>query len=576
MVALSLAVLVLMTAFAVDLGRQRADRRDMQANADVIALDMSRLANGRTIADIHAGNGATDAVTALAASANRNEIEVAQLVAEFGFWDGTTFTTYSTLFPAGPVVNTADTDIPNAARVTATETTEYNFQPGSGETTRHAIAQHGVEPTAAFQVGSFGVDVVDDGILNALLSGVLGSPVNLSVLHYEGLATANVTLTELLGLIDSPDVGIPLSALSPQEALDTEITLEQLYVASVQALENQGDTATAALLNDLVTVGVPAVSLTLGQLVSVDTPATDSALDAALNLLGLVQAGALVAHCPVDSTPDDFTDDLDCSAISLPAVDLNLPGLAELGAELRVIQAPIVVAGREGTSRNTGQVQLNTGSGLGTTDLPCPPGLSLLCIGGLIPADVALDLDLRVAGGPNTIVDIDCSDPDAEHLLVSSVTNLLDIDLSLSTSIGVRLLGSTVASVDVSASASTLQEGTSGQVMFDVPPDVLGETTKGTGQGDLGLSPLGIDVDVEINQLLNLPGVTALLNEVLGLVTGVVFENFIVNALVNPLLQALDGLLLGPLSDLLGVNIVGSDLTPLRINCDEIDVELVE
>ena len=581
-VALSLTVLILMTAFAVDLGRQRSSRRDMQAVADVVALDLSRLADGRSIDDIHSGNGALETdVVALASSAARNGVATANLLAEFGRWDGTTFTTYAAIDPTGAyTVNTAGTDIPNAVRVTGSEETEYFFQPGSGDVTRHAIAQFGVEPTAAFRVGSFGVAVIDEGILNSILTGVVGQPVELTALHYEGLATADVTLDELLGLIDVPDAGIPLSALSPEEALATEITLGGLYVATVAALENQGDTANAQLLQDLVEVGVPELGLTLGDLVAAETPGSDSALDAAIDVLGLVQAGALVAHCPVDTTPDDFTDDIDCSAIALPAVDAGIPGLADVGANLQVIQSPIVVAGREGTSKKTGQIQLGTDTDLGTTSLPCLPGLATLCVGGIIPADVALNLDLRVAGGPNTIEQIDCSDPSADHLLVSSVSNLVDIDLTVSTSIGVRLLGVEVATVDLQARGASVQPATSGTVQFDVPDDVFGETVRGTGQGSIGLSPLSVIVDAQVNVLPD-TGIAAVLvnplvNTLLDLITGPVVDDLVINAVVNPLLQTLDSLVLGPLTDLLGVNVVGSDLTPLQINCNELDVALVE
>src|SRR3954471_25054439 len=47
-VALSLAVLMVMTAFSVDIGRQMMRRREAQGSADVIALDLARLVDGRT------------------------------------------------------------------------------------------------------------------------------------------------------------------------------------------------------------------------------------------------------------------------------------------------------------------------------------------------------------------------------------------------------------------------------------------------------------------------------------------------------------------------------------------------
>ena len=50
-------VLLIVSAFAIDLGMQRAGRRDMQALADLVALDMGRLIDGRTRAQIEAGTG---------------------------------------------------------------------------------------------------------------------------------------------------------------------------------------------------------------------------------------------------------------------------------------------------------------------------------------------------------------------------------------------------------------------------------------------------------------------------------------------------------------------------------------
>ena len=53
MVALLLVVLVPSSAMAVDLGMQRVVRRDMQTLADVVALDVVRLVDGRTASQIH-------------------------------------------------------------------------------------------------------------------------------------------------------------------------------------------------------------------------------------------------------------------------------------------------------------------------------------------------------------------------------------------------------------------------------------------------------------------------------------------------------------------------------------------
>src|SRR3954452_21826476 len=47
-VALSLAVLMVMTAFSGDVGRQMMRRREAQGSADVMSRDLARLVDGRT------------------------------------------------------------------------------------------------------------------------------------------------------------------------------------------------------------------------------------------------------------------------------------------------------------------------------------------------------------------------------------------------------------------------------------------------------------------------------------------------------------------------------------------------
>ena len=74
MVAMLLVVLIPSTALAVDLGMQRVVRRDMQAMADVVALDLVRLVDGRTAAQIRSGyNGLSTLDAALVKSVARND-----------------------------------------------------------------------------------------------------------------------------------------------------------------------------------------------------------------------------------------------------------------------------------------------------------------------------------------------------------------------------------------------------------------------------------------------------------------------------------------------------------------------
>ena len=77
MVALLLVVLIPSSAMAVDLGMQRVVRRDMQTLADVVALDVVRLVDGRTASQILAGyNGLPTLANAVARSVARNDDDV--------------------------------------------------------------------------------------------------------------------------------------------------------------------------------------------------------------------------------------------------------------------------------------------------------------------------------------------------------------------------------------------------------------------------------------------------------------------------------------------------------------------
>lgn len=608
-VAGAMTVLMLLAGLAIDLGQQRFARRDAQANADVIALDMARVANGRPLTEISAIPGDDFGPDQLARSLQRNGFDgfeakrgVRTGTAEATGTDGTRVTVEwgylsdeqdptvtcgsnqaSQIRSGGPwwLSCSQGQFVPNAAKVTVYDNVDYLFLPAGGgpeggSVARTAYARYGGIPTAAFQVGSFGATVLDDGFLNNLLTSAIGSPVDLDLLHYEGLANADLTIDELLGLIDIPDANVPLSTLTPQEALDTTVALGDVWIAAVQALVNRGDTANAEVLQGLIDLGVPNADVTLGDLLAVDSPGEDSGLGAGLDVLDIIGATAFISQCPDGVTYDNpSADPAECSAINVPAVNVGLPGLADVGASVQVIQGPIVVSGPVGASGQTGQIKLGLGGDLGTTQMPCSPALAVLCIGGLIPIEVGLDATVGVAGGPNTITDILCNQPASRGLTVNSITNLLDIDLNLGLRIGVRLLGLHVVDIAIDISGGNVEDPRGGLVNFDVPPDELGVTERGTGLGSIGLNGLDLDVDIDTVILNNVLGLSTLLNAILGFITDGILEAVVLNTVVNPLLTTLDNLLLGPILDMLGVNVVGSDLTPLAIDCNAAGVALV-
>jgi uncharacterized membrane protein len=555
-VALLLPVLILMTAFAVDLGRQRSSRRTMQARADVIALDLVRLTDERTLSLIVAGDATHDsAAVALAASAARNSLPLAQIdPIEWG-----TFTAASGFIPTS--VGSA---IPTAVRVTTKETTKYFFQPGAGNVRRQAIATTGDVPMAGFSIGSFGaaISASQAGLLNSTLTPIFGNPVGVNALSYQGLALATVSVQ---------DVGTELGLVTPNEVLNTSVTASQMMLATAAVLRRKGDAnslAAASVLEGMAatpqTQSLPPRSL--GGIVTASQGGESAALGSTIDALSIVQAAGYISQC---TDPNNVAT---CSGFAIPTLSTSLPLLSTTG-NLKIVQAPVSAYGPAlTTSARNSQISVTYGSVIGAQGVGnCVPTLAnLLCVlngllVGAVDAKVTVNATLKIADGRGTISAIDCGTPLGLDILTT--TGLYDVNLDIVVEFGRRgtlggLLGPTIGSLHLQAITS--QTNTSQTIMFDVPPDVFNVTTKQAGAGSVGLSTLA----------LSTVGGTGVLGTLgtLGIdqTTGQVISSF-----VNPLLVQLDSQVLGPLTDVLGVNVIGADLTPQRIDCNNTTISLV-
>ncbi len=563
-VAILLPVMILMTSFAVDLGRQRASRRDMQANADVIALDLARLADGRTEDLVIAGDvDHLSAAQALAESAARNEIDVAWLTLVFGtFTDASGFVACRSLDANGiPIGPPSTTCIPNAAQVTARETIDYLFRTGTGSTERVGVAAYG-DPIAGFRIGSFGarISASNAGLLNSIITPLLGSPLGLDALSYQGLAVASVGVA---------DLGAELGLLTPDAVLNEEVAFSDAILAAADVLERNGDTANANLLRGAITPQIESMDpITLGSLVAATPGAENAAMAADVNLVDLLTAGVLLSHC---TDPADVST---CSALAIPNLTLSLPLVSATG-NLRLINGQTEGWGPVGTEARTNQTELNLAVVLGSQFVGnCQGGfLNLKCIlGGLlgtlgpVDAQVSTNISLKLAEGVGTIDAIRCGD--RLGLDVDTRTGLYALSVTVTVAFGKRgLLGGLLGPLlgSLTFTFSTNQPDLSDLAVFDIPPDVFGVTVEETGQGSIGLSTLS---------LTNVGG-TAVLGTLGGI--GIVQTvGSVLTSFVNPLLSQLDSALLGPLTDLLGVNVAGADITPLDVDCDGAGLQLVE
>ncbi|WP_028655833.1 pilus assembly protein TadG-related protein [Nocardioides sp. J54] len=500
-------VLLVISAFAVDLGMQRTARRDMQALADVVALDLARNLDGRT-----RGALAATMDTEMAKSVARNDDTVG--AAPDLSWD-------LGKLVDGEFVPVASGEVPNAVRVIADTSVDFAFDGitgvATGDARRTAVAQS--EGGACFSIGSYAarVNTGASPILGPLL-GALGSNVNVGAIDYNGLANADIQLLDLLGA----KVGAgTLGALVEGGQL---LSLADFYLATAEVLAQQGHAAYVGLLQSIA-VGLEDVKLNAGDLIDLGTGGS-TGLDAGLNLLDLVTAAAAAATGQ--------------NALTIPQAAVNLGPLANVGVSLSAIEAPRLACGRKNqVTAESSQIQVN----LSANALK----LDLALVG---KTDISLSGSVKVASAKGALTDVRCSPNTGLSIRVSD--GLLDVDLKLE--ITVYLLGIPVVGGPITIKGSTT---TSGVANIEITKDGDYDIPNTIGSGTGGLPVLTVNTNAI--KLIGLP---------VGVVLGPII-NGLLSGLVNPLIQSLDTVLLSPLLNALGIDLSGADIYKFRTpKCD--------
>lgn len=540
-VSIAMVAMIGATALALDIGQLTNKNRDLQAVADVVALDTARAINGTSVGVLSAPTGAV--TVAAQNSAGRNNFPFAQLEVQLGAKTGT----------ADFVHLTDPSAIPNAVRIIANATIDFDFAPGDTNTSRRAVAVPDAE--VSFSVGSFlaGISAKDDTVLHAIFGDSFGA----SVLSYQGLANAHLTL-EAIGL------NFPLGVLTPAELLTTQIEAEDLFIASADALRLQGNTAAADVLDALALSITSATLITLGDTLVVDSGGEQAAATAQLNVLQMLTAAALF----IDGT----------HAITIPQAQLGIPGIGNVVLSLNVIEPAQTVTGRVGAIAETSQVSLTVTPQITLTTAPEVNACSLrdtlgallslsanellkCTLGEFVGRVVTLDLNasvpiaLEAAGAKATLTDITCTSPQSitltpepQPLTVTSNVDLTFTGTLLSNNLGdvLRVRGTAGA-----AAAST------------APPQVFAHPSQFGTPRTVGSNPLGL-ADLTTFTASDVHLLDADLEPVLSTLTPPVLS------LVNTTLGELDAVLMGPLNDLLGLNLGGADLTAITgsLTCD--------
>jgi uncharacterized membrane protein len=519
-------VMLPLGALAVDIGQQRIARRDAQALADQAALDAARaLANGTT--------GESDLRTVATSSIGRAKGYVgktAPVVHVFTGKLGSTFTSDQSYGCDGSPTDNGyfapTTQDPDAVLVTVANAVDFNLMGGSGGVCRSAIAR--AQAIACFKLGSYAaaVHTGNSAVLGPLLSP-LGAGIDTSVLSYQGLADTDLSLASL---------ATHLNAGSPQQLLDTSTTLNTFYVAVVNALKDQGDTADAAVL-DALRLKLSAVAagtiVKVSDLVSLSQN-DGSALGASLNALDLVMGGAAIAN------GQNF--------VAVPGLNVDLLGLTHATTKLSVVEPPQLGCGTPGdpdAAADTGQVKLNVTASV-LSSLPKVLGL------GVSAGPISIDVQAAQAHGRLTAVT--CTDP--KSMKVAVTPNLLPATIKIPITVSGGLLGS----INLTATVTTSPTSPSVTTVTVKDPDNL-FTGVSTGSGNLDVAGANIHIDANGSTgLLGLLGIT-LSGLIDALTSGIVGP--LLSTLVGPLLDAVSGLL----QSALGVSLAGAEAFADSVDC---------
>lgn len=515
-------VLVGAASFTIDIGFQRMARRDMQAIADMVAMDMARKLDGRPTASLlgTAWNGAVS--TSLGAQGETvGEDLTVRTCAEAEVHDvdaglsATGVCAYPGVLNADGTFSGSGSAAATHVKVLTRTSVDY-FLPvyaTSGAAGRSAVAK--ASKTACFGLGSYLVRLSTGEA--PLLNAILGDALQTTVLGYDGLATVNLSLLDL-----ATELGVG----TPQALATTSVTAGQLFRAMATVISRNTPQTTA----DLSAIGVlqaaastSTPSFSLGDMITLG-PDAGAALGATVNALDLVKAAAAL------SDGDHF--------LNVPGLSLSLPGISTVNAKLHVVEGPQIYCGPVGGSTrlaSQARVVLN---------------YELLGLAGtLAGTPIKVSVDLGLANARGTLSSIDGCPTMSNLGITLSNQTAADLSVTITTQVNV-LLGLLPSLVEVTAKPSPVLPGGSTSTHNLPLPQYYTEKYH-TSSGTIGLTALQ-DTQITAEVLgTGLPVVSTLLSVTLRDTLKSV--SAAVNTTVLPLLQ-----------NRLGLRVAGVDLWALQ------------
>jgi uncharacterized membrane protein len=554
LVALAIVTLLTCAAMAVDIGSLAANNRRLQGVADLAAIAGSAELIGAACnysymlaSDSSASSVFNHVRAAAVANATKNGFTVGgtkTLVVEVGttaYSGGApTFTPIWSTANAGDCTSAA---IPTSVRVTAGDFTTFGFGKVVGQdgrtSSRSGTAGHSAsgDTRGGFTIGSSvaSVDSSSSPVLNTVLQGMVcqglsGCSFSTTLVGYQGLATAGVTLGQL-----QTQLGLG----SPTALLNASIKAKDLYLATAKALGCSVaagcSNAAAVTLLGLATSVTSTNTFKLGSMITVASGSETAAAATTFNVFSLVTGSAEL----INGT----------NALSIPVTTVTIPGATSTTLSVKVIQVPQTYIGPVGGSVTTSQVQITATQQVNLLNLPATGVL-----GGLVSVTGSLTSSITAGSAKGTLTQVSCGTSRGEVVSVDTTgasttfgdTNTANKFLSVK-ALNALGLPITVASLNVNGSQSVA--GVSGtQLSFSYPSGYLPTNPSPT---HVGGTTLNINTSTSVNSSIS---------AVAGLVT--IDGTSLTNSLVGStgVLGLLDSAVVSPLLRALGITVGGADI----------------
>ena len=417
MTALCTPVALALTAFAVDEGALYNERRAAQSIVDIAAITAANNISNTQQAVLTAlsDNGITSVAvqqsgTTIAPTATKAVVQITP-----GRYTGLTTIATGSRFQAGQLPY-------NAVQVSLRKQGTLYFaasmmSPPTIGTSAIASAQ----PEAAFSVGSR-LASLNGGVLNALLGGLLGGNISLSVMDYNSLISADI---DVLSFTDALATQLHLTGVSYNDVLASKATVGQIAtaMANVPGLGNSAKVALQTMASSATnTVKIPlSALLDLGPVGNLGLGQKPPGLTVAASALSMLTAAAGLAN---------GTNQV---AVNLGA---TIPGLLSTTVSIAIGEppqaTPWLAVGELGTVVRTAQtrIKINASVGLGNSNLG--GGISLLAVNLPLNIEIAYAeaklTDISCPTGPSSIQVTIAAQPGvvAAHLANSNATGFSD------------------------------------------------------------------------------------------------------------------------------------------------------